>query len=395
VAIRSLDQVDVSGRRVFVRVDFNVPIRAGAIQDDTRIRASLRTLRSVLDSGGSLVVASHLGRPKAGPDPAFSLRPVAERLGELLKARVALAPGVVGMETSELARALPVGGVLLLENVRFHPGETKNDPELCRELASLAELYVNDAFGASHRAHASTAGMAALFPPARRAAGYLMLAEVEALRRVLAGAEKPFVAILGGAKVSDKIGVVENLLGKADRVIIGGAMAYTFLAARGASVGDSLLEADKIDLARALLEKAEAARVPVLLPVDHVLAREAAEGAETRTSEGENVPAGWRALDIGPRTRALFSEALSSARTVVWNGPMGYFELPEFAEGTAAVARAVAECSGFTLVGGGDSVSAVQKTGLADRIGHVSTGGGASLEFLEGKVLPGVAALEG
>jgi phosphoglycerate kinase len=395
MAIRSLDQVDLSGKRVFVRVDFNVPIRDGRIQDDTRIRASLPTLRKVLGAGGALVVASHLGRPKSGPDPAFSLAPVAEALRGLLGAPVTLSPEVVGPKTDELSAGLPRGSVLLLENVRFAPGETKNDPELSKKLSALADVYVNDAFGASHRAHASTAGMAAFFPPDRRAAGYLMLAEVEALRRVLEAPDRPFVAILGGAKVSDKIAVVENLLGRADRLVIGGAMAYTFLAAQGASTGDSLLEPEKEETARTILEKARAAGVQVLLPSDHVVAREAAEGAEAKATAGADVPAGWKGLDIGPRSREAFAGAVADARTVVWNGPMGYFEVPAFAEGTFAMARAVAACPGFTVVGGGDSVSAVKKSGVADRIGHVSTGGGSSLEFLEGKTLPGVAALEG
>ncbi len=395
MAIRSIDQVDVSRKRVFVRVDFNVPIRDGAIQDDTRIRAALPTLRKVLDAGGSLVVASHLGRPKGGPDPAFSLALVADRLGELLGRKARLAPAVVGPEVTALAQGLGAGEVLVLENVRFHPGETKNDPELSRELAELAEVYVNDAFGASHRAHASTAGMAAFFPPERRAAGYLMLKEVEALRRVTDAPAKPLVAILGGAKVSDKIAVVENLLGKAQRLVIGGAMAYTFLAAMGQPTGDSLLEADKVDLAGSILEKAKAAGVEVFLPIDHRIAVEPTESAEVQTTRDARIPDGWKGLDIGPQTQRLFAKAIADAQTVIWNGPMGLFEVAPFAEGTFAVARAVAASPGFTLVGGGDSVSAVKKAGVADRIGHVSTGGGASLEFLEGKTLPGVAALEG
>jgi phosphoglycerate kinase len=392
--IRSLDDLPLDGSRVFVRVDFNVPLKNGVIQDDTRIRAGLPTLRRILQEGGSVVLASHLGRPKGGPDPAFSLAPVAERLGELLGFTVFLAPEVVGSKVDELANALEAGEVLLLENVRFHPGETKNDADLAARLAALGDLYVNDAFGVCHRAHASTAGMAAYFGPGRKAAGYLLLRELEALRRVVEAPEKPFAAVLGGAKVSDKIAVVENLLGKADRLLIGGGMAYTFLAAQGVEIGDSLLEADRVDLARETLAKAGARGSEILLPLDHVIAREPTEGTEVRTTEGTAIPAGWKGLDIGPRTRDAFSKALADARTVVWNGPMGVFEVPSFAEGTFAVARAVAAAPGFTVVGGGDSVSAVKKSGVADRIGHVSTGGGASLEFLEGKILPGIAALE-
>lgn len=392
--IRSLDELPLQGNRVFVRVDFNVPLKNGVIQDDTRIRAGLPTIRRILEQGGSVVLASHLGRPKGGADPAFSLAPVAERLGELLGFSIFLAPEVVGPKVDQLANALEAGEVLLLENVRFHPGETKNDPDLAGRLAALGDLYVNDAFGACHRAHASTAGMAAYFRPGRKAAGYLLLKELEALRRVVEAPERPFAAVLGGAKVSDKIAVVENLLDKADRLLIGGGMAYTFLAAQGVEIGDSLLEADRIDLARQTLGNARSRGSEILLPLDHVIAREPAEGAEVRTTEESSIPSGWKGLDIGPRTREAFAKALCDARTVVWNGPMGVFEVPTFAEGTFAVARAVAAAPGFTVVGGGDSVSAVKKSGVADRIGHVSTGGGASLEFLEGRVLPGIAALE-
>lgn len=394
MAIRHVRELPLAGRRTFVRVDFNVPLRDGAIQDDTRIRAALPTLEAVLQGGGSLVVASHLGRPKGGPDPAYSLAPVARRLGELLGRSVTLAPGVVGPPVEALAAGLEAGQVLLLENVRFHPGETVNDPELSRQLAALADLYVNDAFGSCHRAHASTAGMAAHFGPGEKAAGTLLLAELEAFRRVLDDPRRPFAAVLGGAKVSDKIGVVRNLLDKVDRLLIGGGMAYTFLAAQGVPTGDSLLEPDKVGLAGELLAEARRRGKDLLLPRDHVLGREPAEGTETRTTSGPEVPAGWKALDIGPETRKAFAGALADTRTVVWNGPMGVFEVAAFAEGTFAVARALAACPGFTVVGGGDSVSAVQRSGVAPRIGHISTGGGASLELLEGRVLPGVAALE-
>ncbi len=394
MAIRSVEDLEVRGKRVFVRVDFNVPLKEGRITDDTRIRAALPTLRHLLDRGAALVVASHLGRPKGAPDPAYSLGPVAERLGELLGMSVFLAPEVVGPKVEELARNLEPGEVLLLENVRFHPGETKNDPELCRGLAALAEAYVNDAFGTCHRAHATTAGMAALFPPERKAAGFLLLQEIRAFERVLRAPEPPYVAVLGGAKVSDKIGVIRNLLPRVDRLLVGGAMAYTFLRARGVPVGDSLVEEDKVELAAELLAEAEKAGKEIALPSDHVIARDLSAGAETRTTEGAEIPAGWKGVDIGPKTRAAYAEAVGAARTVVWNGPMGVFEIPAFAEGTVAVARAAAESSAFTVVGGGDSVAAVNQAGVADRISHISTGGGASLELLEGKTLPGIAALE-
>ncbi|NOY45123.1 MAG: phosphoglycerate kinase [Deltaproteobacteria bacterium] len=394
MAIRSVEEIQVEGKRVFVRADLNVPLKDGRITDDTRIRAALPTLRHLLDRGAAVVLASHLGRPKGRPDPAFSLAPVAERLGELLGLSVFLAPDVVGPKVEPLARDLEPGEVLLLENVRFHPGETKNDPELARRLAALAEAYVNDAFGTCHRAHASTAGMAAHFPPDRRAAGLLLLKEIRAFERVLDRPEHPYVAVLGGAKVSDKIGVIRNLLPRVDRILVGGAMAYTFLRAQGIKVGDSLVEEDKLELARELLAQARKAGKEIALPVDHVIARDLTAEAETRVTDGAEVPAGWKGVDIGPRTRDAYARAVAGARTVVWNGPMGVFEIPAFAEGTVAVARAAADSPAFTVVGGGDSVAAVTQAGLADRISHISTGGGASLELLEGKTLPGIAALE-
>ncbi len=394
MAIRSVEQLDLDGRRAFVRVDFNVPLRDGEIQDDTRIRAALPTLHAVLDRGASVVLASHLGRPKGRFVPELSLEPVARRLADLLGRPVSLAPGVVGLGVSEAVHALEPGRLLLLENVRFHPGETKNDPELAGALAALADVYVNDAFGTCHRAHASTAGAAGRFPAGQKGAGLLLLAEIRAFRRVLEAPERPLVAVLGGAKVSDKIPVIRNLLDKVDQLLVGGGMAFTFLAARGIGIGDSLVEADRIDLARDLLEEAERRGVGLLLPVDHVIARDVAPGTKVRTTDGPEVPAGWKGLDIGPKTRSAFGAAVAGARTVVWNGPMGVFETPAFAEGTFALARAAADSPAFTVVGGGDSVSAVNRSGVADRIDHISTGGGASLELLEGKTLPGIAALE-
>jgi phosphoglycerate kinase len=395
MAIRSIDELKFQGKKVFVRVDFNVPIKEGVIRDDTRIRAALPTLQKILADGGAVILASHLGRPKGGPDPAFSLAPVGKRLAELLGREVFLASEVVGPEASAKAAALKPGEVLLLENVRFHPGETKNDEKLSREMAAMADLYVNDAFGSCHRAHSSTAGAAACFPPECRAAGYLLLKEIKSFQRVLEAPSRPLVAILGGAKVSDKIGVIENLLGKVDRLLIGGAMAFTFLKANGIAVGDSLVEEDRVELAGRLLADAARRGVALLLPVDHVVAAQMSEDAVPEVTKDAAVPAGKKGLDIGPETVKRFAAAVADAGTVVWNGPMGVFEIKAFSKGTFAMAEAVAACKGFTVVGGGDSVSAVNKSGMAARIGHVSTGGGASLELLEGKVLPGVAALDG
>ncbi len=394
MAIRSLGELDKAGKRVLVRVDFNVPLRDGSIQDDTRIRAALPTLRALLEGGAGLVVASHLGRPKGKADPAFGLGPVAQRLQELLGAGVNLCPEVAGPRAAEMAAALKPGQVLVLENLRFHPGETKNDPELSRALAALADRYVNDAFGTCHRAHASTAGVPGCFAAEHKAAGLLLQRELRAFDRVLSDPQRPLVAVLGGAKVSDKIGLVRNLLGKVDRLLVGGAMAYTFLAAQGVATGDSLVEEDKRELAAEILAVARERGVEVLLPLDHVVARELGEDAATRVTSGPAVEAGWKALDIGPETRRAFAAAVAGARTLVWNGPMGVFEVAPFAQGTLELARAVAACRGFTVVGGGDSVAAVNRAGVAAQIDHVSTGGGASLELLEGATLPGVAALD-
>jgi len=378
--------VDVRGRRVLVRVDFNVPIAEGRVTDDTRIRATLPTLQYLLDQGAALIVMSHLGRPKK-PDPAFSLRPVAERLSELLGRPVQMAPDCVGPEVEAMAAALQPGQILLLENLRFHPEEEKNDPEFARQLARLGDLCVNDAFGAAHRAHASVEAIARFIPVV---AGFLMEKEIRYLSQALTNPGRPFVAILGGAKISDKIGVIESLLARADRVLIGGGMANTFLKAQGYAVGDSLVEDEALETARRLLERGGDR---LWLPVDVVIADAFAPDAQARVVPIAEVPPGWRILDIGPQTVARYSEEIRRAAFIVWNGPMGVFEFPRFAEGTFAIARAVAESGATSIVGGGDSVAAVHAAGVADRITHISTGGGASLEFLEGRTLPGIAAL--
>ncbi|MFO7172411.1 MAG: phosphoglycerate kinase [Bacillota bacterium] len=390
--LKTVRDVDVKGRRVLVRVDFNVPLAEdGSITDDTRIRAALPTIRYLVEQGARVILCSHLGRPKGKPDPKYSLRPAAARLEQLLGRPVKLAADVVGPSAQELAAGLKDGDVMMLENVRFEPGEEKNDPELARKFAELAELYVNDAFGSAHRAHASTAGVAAHLPAV---AGFLMQKEVEVMGKALAQPDRPFVAIIGGAKVSDKIGVIENLLTKVDKLIIGGGMANTFLRAQGLETGASLVEEEKLDLARSLVDRARERGVELLLPVDVVVADRFAADATYKVVPADQIPQGWMALDIGPETARRYQEVIRTARTVVWNGPMGVFEMEPFAKGTFAVAQAVADCQGTTIVGGGDSVAAVEKAGVADRITHVSTGGGASLEFLEGRELPGVAVLQ-
>lgn len=388
----SVKDLDLKGKRVFCRVDFNVPLDdQGRITDDTRIVASLPTLRHIIEQGGRLILASHLGRPKAAPNPKYSLAPVAPHLSKLLGKPVTMAKDCIGPEVEQLAAGLQNGDILLLENVRFHAGEEKNDPAFCRHLASLADLYVNDAFGTAHRAHASTEGVARLLSPA--VAGFLMEREIRYLGGALAEPRRPFVAVLGGAKVSDKILVIENLLAKVDALVIGGGMAYTFLRAQGHEVGKSLVEADKIELAGELLAKAAQRGVRMLLPQDHVIAREFKADADHRVCTNADFPADWMGLDIGPQTAELFTGLLKNAGTVVWNGPMGVFEFPAFAQGTFAVARALADSDALSIIGGGDSVAAVNQSGLDDRMTHISTGGGASLEFLEGKELPGIAAL--
>lgn len=390
MALRTLEGVDVNGKRVVVRVDFNVPIEDGAIQDDTRIRAALPTLQRLIDGGASLILVSHLGRPKGKVDLKYSLQPVAKRLSELLDRPVQLADDVVGEDAAAEVAKLDPGDVLLLENIRFEPGEEKNDEALARELAALGDLYVNDAFGAAHRAHASTAGIAQFLPSY---AGDLMVREVDALGALTDKPERPYVAILGGAKVSDKIGVVENLLSLVDAVLLGGGMANTFLMAEGKAVGDSLVEADYVASAEDVMAKARAKGVDFLLPIDVVAARNL--DSQAATVGANSIPDGWAAFDIGPRTVEAYSKVIGDAKTVFWNGPMGVFERPAFAAGTLGIAKAVAESDAVSVIGGGDSVSAIEQSGLADKITHISTGGGASLEFIEGRTLPGIAALEG
>jgi phosphoglycerate kinase len=397
----SIRDLDLAHKHVFMRVDFNVPLSedGSEITDDTRIRETLPTIEYAVRHKAKLILASHLGRPKGKVNLKYSLRPVVDRLRTLLDHRlgettnVAFAPDCVGDIAKELARQLESGQVLLLENLRFHAEEEKNDPEFAKQLASLCEVYVNDAFGSAHRAHASTEGITHFVK--QSAAGLLMEKELTYLGKALEDPAKPFVAILGGAKVSDKIEVIDNLLGKVDALLIGGGMAYTFLKAKGQEVGKSLLEADKIDVAKEALAKAKVRGVRFLLPVDHILADKFAADAQTKIFEGDGpFPAEWMALDIGPKTVALFEKEVDGAATIVWNGPMGVFEMPAFAKGTTAIAKAVAaNKSAISIIGGGDSVAAVKQAGVADQIKHISTGGGASLEFLEGKKLPGVEAL--
>ena len=389
---KTVKDVDVRSRRVLVRVDYNVPLDAnGNVSDDKRITASLPTINYLLEQGARIILCSHLGRPKGEVKKEFSLAPVAKRLKELLpNVNIYFASDCIGEEAQQKAATLKDGEILLLENLRFHKEEEKNDPEFAKKLASLAEIYVSDAFGTVHRAHASTAGVAAYLPAV---AGFLIGKELSIMGGALENPERPFVAILGGAKVADKIGVITNLLNKCDTLLIGGGMAYTFFKAMGYEIGDSLLDAESIDLAKQLMETAKEKGVKLLLPVDTVVAKAFAADAEHMTVSANAIPAGWQGLDIGEKTRELFAAEIKNAKTVIWNGPMGVFEFPEFAKGTEAVAKACAECGGTTIIGGGDSASAVTKLGYADKMTHISTGGGASLEFLEGKVLPGVAAL--
>jgi len=387
----SIADMDVKGKRVITRVDFNVPLdENGNVTDDKRIRGALPTIRYIIENGGKLILVSHLGRPKNGPEAKFSMKPAAERLSQLLGKEVILARDVIGEDAKAKAANLKEGEILMLENVRFHKEETKNDPEFAKELASMADIFCNDAFGTAHRAHASTAGLADYLPSC---CGFLIKKELDIMGKALENPERPFVAILGGAKVSDKISVIENLLDKVDTLIIGGGMAYTFFRAKGYGVGTSICEEDKVELAKGLLAKAEEKKVKLLLPVDTVAGKEFKADTEYKVVPSDAIPDDWIGLDIGPETVKLFSEAIKGARTVVWNGPMGVFEFENFAVGTKKIAEALAESGAVSIVGGGDSAAAVEQLGFADKITHISTGGGASLEFLEGKELPGIAVL--
>lgn len=385
---KTIRDVDVSGKRVLVRVDFNVPLDdAGNITDDTRIRAALPTIQYLIDNGAKVILMSHLGRPKARVQPEFSLRPVAEHLSRLLRKPVPLAPGAVGPDVERMVSSMGPGDVILLENVRFYPGEEANDPAFAAQLASLGDVYVNDAFGTAHRAHASTAGIASLLPAV---SGFLMEREIDVLGGALEQPVRPFVAIIGGAKVSTKADVLKNLLDKVDKLILGGGMANTFLKAQGGEVGKSLVEDDKLPEAREMLSRA---RERIVLPIDAVVADRLDEQAQTQVVDIDKVPSDWMIVDIGPNTVQEFERALMGAKTVIWNGPMGVFEIAKFASGTRAIASILSRLEATTIVGGGDSVAAVEQMGFAERMSHISTGGGASLEFLEGRVLPGVAAL--
>jgi 3-phosphoglycerate kinase len=388
---KTIQDIDVKGKKVIVRVDFNVPLDENRnITDDKRIVGALPTIKYLIDNGAKTILVSHLGRPKNGPEEKFSMKPTAVRLSELLGKEVIMAKDVIGEDAKAKAAALKSGEVLMLENVRFHKEEEKNDPAFAKELSTLAEIYVNDAFGTAHRAHASTAGLADYLPAV---CGFLIQKEIDFMGKALSNPDRPFVAILGGAKVSDKIAVIENLLDKVDSLIIGGGMAYTFLKAMGNNIGTSICEDEKLDLARDILAKAKAKNVNLMLPTENVIAKEFKNDTEFKTVASTEMPDGWMGMDIGAKTIVDFSNVIKGAKTIVWNGPMGVFEFPNFATGTKEVAKAVAESSAVSIVGGGDSAAAVEQLGYADKITHISTGGGASLEFLEGKVLPGIDVL--
>ncbi|MBE7031121.1 MAG: phosphoglycerate kinase [Ruminococcaceae bacterium] len=388
---KTIEDIKVTGKKVLVRCDFNVPLDENKnITDENRLVGALPTIKYLAENGAKVILCSHLGRPKGEFNEKYSLKPVATRLSELLGKHVAMAEDVIGESAKKTVAALGDGDICLLENVRFHKEEEKNDPEFAKELASLAELFVNDAFGTAHRAHASTEGVTHYIPAV---CGYLIQKEIEIMGKALSNPERPFVAILGGAKVSDKIGVIENLLDKVDYLIIGGGMAYTFLKAKGYGIGTSICEDEKLDLARSLMEKAQQKGVELLLPVETVIAKEFSADSEPVVVASEKIPADFMGMDIGPKTVDMFSDVIKKAKTVIWNGPMGVFEFPAFAVGTKAVAKAVAESGAVTIIGGGDSAAAVEQLGYADKMTHISTGGGASLEFLEGKILPGIDAL--
>ncbi len=387
---KTIEDIDVAGKKVLVRCDFNVPLKDGEITSDKRIVSSLPTIQYLLDHNAKVILCSHLGRPKGEVNPEFSLAPVAKRLSELLGKEVKMAADVVGESAQSLASSLQEGEAMLLENVRFEKGETKNDPELSKKFAALADIFVNDAFGSAHRAHCSTTGVADHLPAV---CGYLIQKEISVMGGALADPKRPFVAILGGAKVSDKIGVITNLIDKVDTLIIGGGMAYTFFRALGHPIGTSICEEDKVDLAGEMMQKAKEKGVKFLIPVDNKVGKEYKPDTEAMVVDSDDLPDGWMGLDIGPRTEQLFADAIKGAGTVVWNGPMGVSEWKNFASGTIAVAKAVADSGAISIIGGGDSAAAVQKLGFADKMTHISTGGGASLEFLEGKELPGIACL--
>ncbi len=388
---KTIEDIDVAGKKVIVRVDFNVPLDAnGKITDDKRIVGALPTIKYLVDKGAKTILVSHLGRPKDGFEDKFSMKPTAVRLGELLGKNVVMAKDVIGEDAKAKAAALQSGEVLMLENVRFHKEETKNNADFAKELASMAEIFVNDAFGTAHRAHASTAGLADYLPAV---CGFLIKKEIEIMGKALANPARPFVAILGGAKVSDKIAVIENLIDKVDTLIVGGGMAYTFLKAKGYNIGTSICEEDKIELAKSLMEKAAAKGVNLLLPTDNAIAKEFNNDSEKKIVASDSMPDGWMGMDIGPDTIDNYAAAIKNAKTVIWNGPMGVFEFSNFATGTKEVAKALAESGSISIVGGGDSAAAVEQLGFADKITHISTGGGASLEYLEGKVLPGIDVL--
>ena len=388
---KTMDDVNVKGKRVFVRVDFNVPMEEGKITDETRIRAAIPTIEALVNAGAKVILASHLGRPKGEVNENMRLTAVGERLSQLMNRPVKKLDESIGEAVEKAVAEMQDGDIVLLENVRFHKGEEKNDEELSKAFAKLADVYVNDAFGAAHRAHASTEGITKFVDTA--VSGYLMQKELDVLGKALSNPERPFTAIIGGAKVKDKIGVIENLLEKVDHLIIGGGLSYTFTKAQGYSVGKSLLEEDKIELARGFIEKAKEKGVQLHMPVDAVVANEFSKDAETQVVDIQNIPEDWMGLDIGPKTAEKYAEIIKNSKLIIWNGPMGVFEMDKFANGTKAVANAMAETEGYTVIGGGDSAAAVEKFGVADKMDHISTGGGASLELMEGKELPGIVAL--